>query len=389
MTSMHCGNKKAPCVAIKTAIALAVSVATTAMAITYLYYDKMLWMENNIDVAAAPVAAARSSAGTHRAARRLAELDAVSRKQPASVLVMGLPRSGADSIHAFFQCMGLSSSHYCCATATDSSTKKATAADSVYYAGKPVTSKFACPKQSSVECGACVHSNMLENNGNKPAFSGCGDYQVYAGFDVETADPFSWFLPQHFALPLLHEHYEDATWILNTRGTAEQWAVNVLHWYSVTNRLFNSFGIPYHKDLEHVPVTTALTSTTALTKRRRRRNSDSSMSSGKHLYAELERSLERAKNQTEHARRKAALIDIYERHSAKIRAFCTSSSSSSSSTGTGISHSHQLIEISVDDANAGIQLAASLGLDQENAATCWAFDAEKLDSDWKDFRLNL
>jgi hypothetical protein len=30
-----------------------------------------------------------------------------------------------------------------------------------------------------------------------------------------------------------------------------------------------------------------------------------------------------------------------------------------------------------------------LGLSTTKAATCWAFDADALDNDWKDFRLNV
>lgn len=35
-------------------------------------------------------------------------------------------------------------------------------------------------------------------------------------------------------------------WILNHRSSSEIWAINVLHWYSITNRILNSFQIPYY-----------------------------------------------------------------------------------------------------------------------------------------------
>lgn len=247
----------------------------------------------------------------------------------SNILVMGLPRSGAEAIHEFFQCAGLTSSHYCC----DATGR----------------SHFPCEKT----CGSCVHENMLHE---RPAFEGCGTSQVYAGFEVETDIPFGYFLPQRFALPILHESDPHAVWILNTRRDAETWAANILHWFSRTNRILNSFGVPYYTDLGDIKDTLQQEVTEET------------------LYSELDRALQRANNETEHERRRNALIEIYKSHSDRIRRFVRHNPS------------HALIEVSVDDFKTPTILAKALGL--EVSANCWRFNAAALDNDWKDFSLD-
>src|SRR3569623_272964 len=136
---------------------------------------------------------------------------------------MGLNRSGSSAIHEFFDCHNIHTAHYCCHNSQ--------------------RTQFPC---DTLTCGACVYSIL---NHSRPAFQGCGNYQVYAQWDVETSNPFAWFLPQHYTLPLIHEQYPQSTWILNARETPEQWADSVLHWYSITQRMLQSFGYQYDESV--------------------------------------------------------------------------------------------------------------------------------------------
>ncbi|CAB9510983.1 expressed unknown protein [Seminavis robusta] len=142
-------------------------------------------------------------------------LNSKSSQETVPLLIMGLPRSGSESIHNYFTCNKIKSSHYCCDTEKS-------------LAGQPARSQFPCRKDQ-VTCGSCVLKNMKSE---RPPFQGCGDYYVWSQFDVETTEPYSWFLPQHKTLPLIHEAYPNAAFILNTRKDAGTWADSVLHWNS-------------------------------------------------------------------------------------------------------------------------------------------------------------
>jgi hypothetical protein len=278
------------------------------------------------------------------------------------ILVLGLPRSGSLAVHNFFSCNGIRSSHYCCSRSSSSEQQAQSPGDSNNEAHDAPIS-FPCggsdddDDSPTTTCGTCVHRNMGRNQ--KP-FQDCGDYQVYSQFDVETGDPFSWFLPQHFALPLLHEAYPDSTWILNRRGSSKQWATNVLHWYSVTNRLFQSFGIDYYHDA-------AVTA--------KQEPSPDTLTQGA-LVKEIQKSFARMHNETDHARRLQSLQDVYEQHLDKVRAYAAHATSQ-----------HTLIEINVDDpVRAGNTLAEAF---PGTRAECFQFDAAALDNDWRDFSLQV
>jgi len=253
------------------------------------------------------------------------------------VLVVGFPRSASLSIHDFFECNSVSSKHYCCGS------------------GDPKV-QFPC-QQSGATCGSCVFHNL---NASQPAFHGCGNARVFSQFDVETGDPFAWFLPQHFTLPLLHESYPKATFVLNTRETPERWADNVMHWYSVTNRFMNSFGLRYHKDIDPASITIA----------------PKEDLNNQVLYRELEKSIARAKDVDEHNRRRNELADVYRKHTEKVRDFVRDHPS------------HRLVEVNVDDPDAGQVLAGEFS-GENFRASCWSFDAVALDEDWKDFTLKV
>lgn len=394
-----------------------------------------------------------------------------------TILAMGLPRSGSDAIHSFFQCMGFSNAHhYCCnddgsfnwneynnnndKTKNRRRRRRQQRQQQQQPPSKPTTSNnnnkqtngmhFPCPDHQ-IPCGTCVHANLMRH---RPAFQGCADDDnsrgekedtatttairtttststtIFSSFDVETSEPFSWFLPQHSALPLLlqkksslsfssstttnHTHptttanepEDRVVWILNERQTPTQWATNVLHWHSVTQRLLKSLRIPYRTEEDDNDDNEK--------KKKTNNNTDAMISSFASLeesatqkilvasslnnnggwYADLERSYHRAQSGTAHARRHAALVQTYTNHSIAIRDFVQrlqqhqlqQQQSQSSSIRYEIP---RLVHLSVDDENAGHVLAMAMGLDPERAKTCWTFDAEKLDNDWMDFTLRL
>ena len=322
------------------------------------------------------------------------------------VLVMGLPRCASLSIHNFFKCHGHISRHYCCHD--DESSIQPTS-----FPCSPVEKESE--KSSSelpTSCGACVFNKIklladeaaLTNMTRSyyDVFEDCKftstgkKIQVYSQFDVETGNPFSWFLPQHFALPLLHgsDAYAPTIWILNRRASAEIWADSVLHWYSLTVRLFNAFDIPYHRYsddtinnnnngnndndddgdgngriIDGVVATTRTSVSMGLAEE---------FSQG-HMYRALQESVDRAADPAQHARRRKELISIYENHLNRIRQYVARQQPP---------RQIELIEINVDDPSAGDKLASALGMDDitiKNKKDCWGFDADSFDNDWKNF----
>ncbi|GKY93545.1 hypothetical protein MPSEU_000321900 [Mayamaea pseudoterrestris] len=259
------------------------------------------------------------------------------------ILVMGLPRSGSLSIHNYFQCNGIKSAHYCC--------------------GNSPKSSFSCGSKHPT-CGSCVLDNL---SNAKPAFEHCGsDYQVYSQFDVEASDPFEWFLPQHFALPLLHKDYPKAVWILNQRDNAGVWADSVLHWYTVSLRLMNSFGMNYHEYPKQETTAAAQNKFPLMGPQTEMTQND--------VEVCLTDAYDAAVSLKEHARRRAALESIYERHLQKVRQFVQDHPS------------HRLIEMNVDDVNAVEALTKEFPKYKPN---CWHFNAQDYDGDWKDFTLKV
>jgi Sulfotransferase domain len=249
------------------------------------------------------------------------------------LLIMGMPRSGSDAIHEFFTCNTIKSSHYCCDT-------EHSAPD-----GQVSRSKFPCRKDQ-VTCGSCVLANMKNE---RPPFEGCGDYYVWSQFDVETTEPFAWFLPQHKALPLLTEAYPNAAFVLNTRKNAEVWADSVLHWHSITTRMFTTFNLQMIDSMySYTP--------------------DDKLVSYKNLMHDAQVSLDRASDPNELKRKRKLLIQVYQRHNNKIRVWAER-------------YNHPLMEINVDDPGAGKDLAKAFKM----SAGCWNFDADQLDNDWKNF----
>jgi hypothetical protein len=247
------------------------------------------------------------------------------------ILLVGLPRSGSLAFHQYFTCNGKPSAHYCC----DGSDR----------------TRFPC-EQPSKTCGACILQKMQSHQ--ESIFDDCqASAQVWSQFDVETAD--AWFLPQHFALGLLHQTYPNATWILNRRGDSRRWAKSVLHWNSMTRRLFHSYGM----DLYPHPIPPPPDSSTKVT--------------AEELEVDMAKSLhERVYNRTEYLRKWTLLERIYDNHTATIQAWARQFPS------------HRLIEIDVDDDASLAILDKAFGYASPGKCD-WSFEAP--DDDWKDFSL--
>lgn len=252
-------------------------------------------------------------------------------QESAPVLVLGLPRSGSLAIHNFFTCNDIKSSHYCCDA--DPSSEQETP-----------RSQFPC-RDDQVTCGACVLDNMKEEN---PPFQGCGNYNVWSQFDVETTEPYSWFLPQHFTLPLLHQSHPHAAIILNYRGDPGVWADSVLHWHSVTTRIFHSFNLSMIEEKDVSPVPDEITKET--------------------LMDGMQTTLNRVMDEEEHKRKRDLLKKVFLHHLDKVRKWARA-------------YGHPLMEINVDDPNVGNDLGQAFKM----SASCWDFDTERLDNDWKNF----
>jgi hypothetical protein len=265
------------------------------------------------------------------------------------VILLGIPGSGSLALHDYFTCHGKSSSHYCCGGGGGDGTTKETNQNRTH---------FPCPDDKT--CGDCVLTNL---KAHRPAFFGCGgeaqqqQEQVWSQFDVETAD--AWFLPQHFALGLLHEAYPNATWILNTRGTPQDWAASVFHWHSKTRRFLTSYGL----DLYPNPVPSPPDPKAKVT--------------ADEIEQDMQQALEqRVDNRTEQLRKLTLLERIYLNHTATVKLWARQFPS------------HRLIEINVDDDASLTTLDEAFGYSSigGGGSKCeWNFEA--LDDDWKGFSL--
>lgn len=206
--------------------------------------------------------------------------------------------------------------------------------------------KFPCGEHQ-MTCGSCVLENMQEE---RPPLEGCGGYQVWSQFDVETSDPFSWFLPQHHALPLLHDSYPNAAIILHRRQKAEDWAESILHWHSVTTRLFETFQLDMIRAKDLAPVPNKITY--------------------KSLLSDMQDSLNRVMSEDEWKRKHKLLVRVYNQHTLKVKQFADE-------------YNHPFLEVIVDDDSLGTKLEEAFQL----SASCWNFNATEYDNEWKNFTL--
>ncbi len=175
---------------------------------------------------------------------------------------------------------------------------------------------------------------------------------------METAE--TWFLPQHFALGLLHESYPNATWILQTRGSSREWAESIYHWHSMTRRIFDAFSLPMNPS--HA-ISQAPDPKTRVSK--------------EEIVIDMEQQLQaRVYNTTEHLRKLVLLEWIYENHTASIYRWANQF------------NTHSLIHINVDDAKSTTErldrvLGEHLDLSRGRGRCEWTYRSQT--DDWKDF----
>lgn len=189
-----------------------------------------------------------------------------------------------------------------------------------------------------------------------PPFERCGKDQVlvWSQFDVETPD--KWFLPQHFALGLLHEAYPNATWILNTRGSSREWAESVFHWHSMTRRFFATYGLPL--DPPHAMTIPPPSPEDTVTP--------------EEIELDMQLQLDaRVYNRTEHLRKLALLQRIYENHTATIYHWVYQFPT------------HPFLHVNVDEKSSLKLLDRAFHLDSDSRQCAWTFQSPT--DDWKDF----
>jgi Sulfotransferase domain len=136
-------------------------------------------------------------------------------KLPTPIIVMGLPKAGITSIYGFFQC-GLTDdaklSHYDC---------------------KPGT--VFNPDKIGMACGKRMRRNLEKYK--VTAFDGMDTFHVYTELDSQEKQG-GITLPQWRYLQEMHDHYPNATWILNTRDE-QSWLQSVDKWKDLRQRFIN------------------------------------------------------------------------------------------------------------------------------------------------------
>lgn len=269
------------------------------------------------------------------------------------IILMGLPESGSLALHQLFECHGLHSRHYCCGRDAlqvqfpCESTAEPTKANSI------------TTEPSHTLCGECVLDNMKQSLRNPFEECTLSEVQVWASFDMETRS--EWFLPQHFAIGLLHRAFPNATWILNQRSSSSDWAESILRWHSKTKRFLSSYKLPlYPHPISDPPDATTSAEVTTV-----------------QILQDMERSLtERVYNHTDHLRKQSLLQDIYDNHIRTVRRW-------------GHHYpSHHLIEFDVDTDDPHVvlkDLLSSFGSNNDGANCGWNFLIPN--KEWKNFDL--
>lgn len=118
---------------------------------------------------------------------------------PTPILLMGMPKTGTSTVHAFFERSGYRSSHYRCI-------------DRLY-------------------CGLCIRAALQKG---QPALKSCGDYEVWAQMDVENLG--QCHFPQIVNLEELHNEAPNATFVLTHRNMT-RWAKSVKNWVGATRSM--------------------------------------------------------------------------------------------------------------------------------------------------------
>ncbi|CAJ1951198.1 unnamed protein product [Cylindrotheca closterium] len=137
-------------------------------------------------------------------------------KLPTPIIVMGLMKAGTTSIYGYFKC-GLDPkfsrlSHYNC-----------------NYAGKNVMS-----------CGKRMRRNITKMK--TKAFDTMDMFTVYAELDGQEKNG-GITVPQWQFVNEIHEHFPEATWILNLRDPHD-WLKSIDHWQDLRQRFIDNPFLP-------------------------------------------------------------------------------------------------------------------------------------------------
>jgi len=124
------------------------------------------------------------------------------------VIVLGMPKTGTESISKFFTCNGWKSSHWTC--------------PGHGYSGQCLLRWVAAVAGSSIADGA----DLLRE--------ACGDFDVFSQIDYEPSG--ACLFPQVTYLPTLLRYLPNAYFVLNTRPTAH-WLSSVAQWGNMLERL--------------------------------------------------------------------------------------------------------------------------------------------------------
>ena len=122
---------------------------------------------------------------------RTSDIDPLHPALVTRVINLGLPKAGSSTLHRFFQCGGVSSSH------------------------------MFCGKRR--RCAECIRTNL--NNGSTP-LEGCGNYSVFSQIDYPSVQKEECYFPQVDALQALYRHYPHAIYLLPRRNP-EAWVRSV------------------------------------------------------------------------------------------------------------------------------------------------------------------
>ena len=140
-------------------------------------------------------------------------------KLPTPIIVMGLMKAGTTSIYGYFKC-GLDPkhsklSHYNC------NAKK---------------------KGSVMSCGKRMRRNIQKYK--KPAFDSIDMFTLYAELDGQEKNG-GITVPQYHFLDEIHDHFPNATWILNLRNP-QDWLRSIDRWQDLRQRFIDN---PFWPDL--------------------------------------------------------------------------------------------------------------------------------------------
>ena len=223
------------------------------------------------------------------------------------VLVVGLPKAGTTSLASYFACGGLDTSHYKCVDLVEGD-------DSFASDGSTMDQT----------CGRCIRDALATN---EPPLRSCGNFEAWAQMDVagkplarsgvagldgagaggEAPDD-TCFFPQIDALDALDAEFPKATLVLNRRASPEAWLQSVDDWNDLRERLRDC-------DVGGLPAGAGAV--------------------GPEGDAEL--------------------LAFVEGHEANVRAFVAAHPS------------HTLVEVTIEDPDAGRALEAAFGIPAE----CW------------------